>query len=138
MRQWKSALSLDREAVQRASAEEKTDFSEISASFAIADGVARNKDLVAKSPFLRVGGEGAVDIGRGRVDYLARATVTGTPEGQGGAELAALKGVSLPVRVFGPFDAVDYKPQWSAVAAELATQRAKGTIGGLLKGLGGM
>jgi AsmA protein len=42
--------------------------------------VARNKDLVAKSPFLRVGGEGAVDIGRSRVDYLARATVTGTPE----------------------------------------------------------
>ena len=138
MRQWKSALSLDREAVQRANAEEKTDFSEISASFAIADGVARNKDLVAKSPFLRVGGEGAVDIGRSRVDYLVRATVTGTPEGQGGAELAALKGVSLPVRVVGPFDAVDYKPQWSAVAAELATQRAKGTIGGLLKGLGGM
>lgn len=136
MRQWKSALSLDRESVQRASTEEKTDFSEIGASFAIADGVARNKDLVAKSPFLRVGGEGAIDIGRSRVDYLARATVTGTPEGQGGAELAALKGVTLPVRVVGPFDAVDYKPQWSAVATELATQRAKGAVGDLLKGLG--
>jgi len=145
LRQWKSALSVDRESVQRASAEEKTDFSEISASFAIADGVARNKDLVAKSPFLRVGGEGAVDIGRSRVDYLVRATVTGTPEGQGGAELAALKGVTLPLRVVGPFDAVEYKPQWSAVATELATQRAKGllsgsakgAVGGLLKGLGG-
>jgi AsmA protein len=145
LRQWKSALSLDREAVQRASAEEKTDFSEISASFAIADGVARSTDLVAKSPFLRVGGEGAIDIGRGRVDYLARATVTGTPEGQDGAELAALKGLTLPVRVVGPFDAVDYKPQWSALAAELATQRvkgalsgsAKGAVGELLKGLGG-
>ena len=145
LRQWKTALSLDRDAAQRASAEEKTDFSEISASFAIADGVARNKDLVAKSPFLRVGGEGAVDVGRGRLDYLVRATVTATPEGQGGAELAALKGVTLPVRVVGPFDAVEYKPQWSTVATELATQRAKGALsesakgalGGVLKGLGG-
>jgi AsmA protein len=145
LRQWKTALSLDREAAQRASAEEKTDFSEISASFAIADGVARNKDLVAKSPFLRVGGEGAVDVGRGRLDYLVRATVTATPEGQGGAELAALKGVTLPVRVVGPFDAVEYKPQWSTVAAELATRHAKGALsesakgalGGVLKGLAG-
>jgi AsmA protein len=44
--------------------------------------------------------------------------------------------VTLPVRVVGPFDAVDYKPQWSAVATELATQRAKGAVGDLLKGLG--
>ena len=145
LRQWKSAIRLDREAVQRSSAEEKTDFSEISASFAIADGVARNKDLTAKSPFLRVGGEGLVDIGRGRVDYLARATVTATPEGQGGAELAALKGVTVPVQVVGPFDAVDYHVQWSAVAAALVGNRARealsesarGAVGGLLKGLGG-
>lgn len=145
MRQWKSAITLDRDAVQRASTEEKTDFSEASASFAIADGVARNKDLVAKSPFLRVGGEGLVDIGRGRVDYLVRAAVTNTAEGQGGAELAALKGVTLPVQIVGPFDAVDYRVQWSAVAAALVGKRARealsgsarGAVGDVLKGLGG-
>ncbi|EWS57710.1 putative assembly protein [Methylibium sp. T29-B] len=96
LRQWRSAVTLNKDAVQASSAEEKTDFSEISASFDIADGVARSKDLSGKSPFLRVGGEGLVDIGRGRVDYLAKATVTGTAEGQGGADLALLKGVTVP------------------------------------------
>lgn len=145
MRQWRSAIQLDKDAVQRASAEEKTDFSEASASFAIADGVARNKDLAAKSPFLRVGGEGLVDIGRGRVDYLVRAVVTNTAEGQGGADLAALKGVTLPVQIVGPFDAVDYRVQWSAVAAALLGNRARealsgsarGALGDVLKGVGG-
>ena len=140
LRQWRSAVTLNQDAVQAASAEEKTDFSEISASFDVKDGVARSKDLAAKSPFVRVGGEGLVDIGRGRVDYLARATVTGSSEGQGGAELEALKGVTVPVQLVGPFEAVDYKVQWSAVSGDLLkgaaqkalNERARGALGGLL------
>jgi len=68
LRQWRSAVSLDKDAVQAASTQEKTDFSEISASFQVAEGVARSRDLSAKSPFLRVDGEGAIDVGRGRID----------------------------------------------------------------------
>lgn len=144
LRQWRSAITLNKDAVQASSAEEKTDFSEISASFDIAGGVARSKDLSAKSPFLRVGGEGLVDIGKGRVDYLARATVTGTSKGQDGADLDALKGVTVPVQLVGPFAAVDYKVQWSAVAADLVGKRVEdaakkavqdklgGALGGLL------
>ena len=142
LRQWRSAVTLNKDAVQASSADEKTDFSEISASFDIAQGVARSKDLSGKSPFLRVGGEGEVDIGEGRVDYLARATVTSTSKGQDGDELAALNGVTVPVRLVGPFEAVDYRIQWSAVAADLLSKRAKdaladkakGTLGGLLGG----
>jgi AsmA protein len=73
-----------------------------------------------KSPFLRLGGDGAIDIGRGMIDYTARATVTSTATGQDGAELAALKGLTVPVRLTGPFEAVDWKIQWSAVAAGVA------------------
>ena len=117
MRQAKAALSMKDDASQKAVQTEKTDFSELSASFQIADGVARSNDLDMKSPFLRLGGEGLADIGKGRIDYTARATVTGTAAGQGGAELAALKGVTVPVRLSGPFEAIDWKIQWSAVAA---------------------
>lgn len=139
LRQWRSAVSLDQNAVQAASAEEKTDFSEISASFDIAGGVARSNDLSAKSPFLRVGGEGLVDIGKSRIDYLAKATVTGTAEGQGGADLAALKGVTVPVRLVGPFEAVGYEVQWTAVAAALLSNRAKEALNERTKGvLGGL
>jgi len=117
LRQAKAALAMRSDSAQKASQVEKTDFSELTATFQIADGVAHNKDLDVKSPFLRLGGDGAIDIGKGMIDYTARATVTSTSAGQGGAELAALKGLTVPVRLTGPFEAVDWKIQWSAVAA---------------------
>lgn len=123
LRQAKAALTMRGDTTQKASQVEKTDFSELSATFQIADGIARSRDLDVKSPFLRLGGEGAIDIGRGTIDYVARATVTGAPTGQDGAELAALKGVTVPVRLSGPFEAVDWKIQWSAVAADVAKSK---------------
>jgi AsmA protein len=117
LRQAKAALTLRQDASQKASQVEKTDFSELNASFQIADGIARSTDLDVKTPFMRLGGDGAVDVGKGRIDYTARATVTATAAGQGGAELAALKGVTVPVRLAGPFEAIEWKVQWSAVAA---------------------
>ena len=125
LRQAKAALGLKQDATQKASQVEKTDFSELSASFQIDKGVARSRDLDLKSPFLRLGGEGAADIGRGTLDYTARATVTGAPTGQDGADLAALKGVTVPVRLSGPFDAIEWKIQWSAVAGEVLRNKAE-------------
>jgi AsmA protein len=95
----------------------------MSASFQIADGVARSTDLDAKSPFLRLGGAGSADVGRGRIDYTARATVANTSKGQEGADLEALKGITVPVLLSGPFEAIDWKIQWSAIAAGMAKSR---------------
>lgn len=127
-RQAKAALSLKKDALTQASASEQTDFSEISASFAITNGVARSNDLSAKSPYLRVTGEGAVDIGQSTLDYTAFVTVTDTSKGQGGADLAALDGVRVPVRLSGPFDAVQVQVQWSAVSSAVARQAVQQKI----------
>jgi AsmA protein len=129
LRQAKAALSMKQDATQKASQTEKTDFSELTATFQIADGVARNRDLDMKSPFLRLGGEGAIDIGRGRIDYVARATVTTTAKGQDAAELAALKGVTVPVRLAGPFESLDWKIEWSSVAAGVVTKQLEDKLG---------
>ena len=118
LRQAKAALAMKSDSVSQASTAEKTDFSELSASARIADGVAQSDDLDIKSPFLRIGGAGRFDIGRGTIDYTARATVVGSPNGQDGADLAALKGVTVPVVLSGPFDAIGWKIQWSGVAAK--------------------
>ncbi|HVO05205.1 MAG TPA: AsmA family protein, partial [Burkholderiaceae bacterium] len=118
LRQAKAALAMKADAISQASASEKTDFSELSASARIANGVATSDDLDVKSPFLRIGGAGRFDIGRGTIDYTARATVIGSPAGQDGADLAALKGVTVPVHLSGPFDAIGWKVQWSGVAAQ--------------------
>jgi AsmA protein len=130
LRQAKATLGLKGgDEVQKASRTEKTDFSELSATFDIREGVARSNDLDMKSPFLRLGGDGALDIGKNRIDYTARATVTGTSKGQDGAELAALKGLTIPVHLTGPLDAIDWRIRWSAVA----TQALKTEVGSKLE-----
>lgn len=116
-----------------AAAGEATDFSELSASFAIRDGVARNDDLAAKSPLLRVGGSGDIDLGAGRLDYLVKATVVATLEGQGGAELQALRGQTVPVKLSGPFSAIDWKIDFGAMAKDAARQRLEDRLGGPLE-----
>ena len=106
-----------------ASAEEKTDFSELAASFRIVNGIARNDDLHIKSPLLRIGGAGDIDLAAQRIDYLVRATVVATLQGQGGPELQALKGLTVPVKLAGPFGAIDWRVDFSGMVRELAQQK---------------
>jgi AsmA protein len=100
---------------QQANANQKTDFSELSASFKIANGVARNDDLALKSPFIRLGGAGDIDVGASQINYLAKATVVSSGEGQGGKGADELKGLTVPVRLTGPFDKLAYKIEWGAM-----------------------
>lgn len=106
-----------------ASTEQKTDFSELSGSFRIANGVARNDDLALKSPLLRIAGAGDINLGADRLDYLVKATVVATLQGQGGPELQALKGLTVPVRLSGPFTAIGWKIDVSGMAREAAKQK---------------
>lgn len=100
-----------------ANASEKTDFSELSATFDIRNGIAHNSDLTAKSPLFRLGGEGDIDIGRSAMNYLARVSVVATLQGQGGADLSSLRGVTVPVRISGPFDSLHYSLDIGSMAS---------------------
>lgn len=100
---------------QQANANQKTDFSELSASFKIANGVAHNDDLAMKSPFIRLGGAGDIDVGASQINYLAKATLVASGEGQGGKGADELKGLTVPVRLNGPFDKLAYKIEWGAM-----------------------
>lgn len=133
LRQFKAALSLQQDAVSQARETEKTDFSEMSASFLFNHGVGTNKDLDLKSPFLRVGGDGTVNLPASSLDYTVRASVINTSKGQGGAELAALDGVTVPVRLQGPFDALDWRVRWSEVATGAAANTIKKQLGNQLR-----
>ena len=105
---------------QAASQTDKTDFSELTATFNIKNGVAHNNDLSGKSPLLRLGGDGDIDIGNETLDYLVKATVVATAAGQGGKELGDLKGLTVPVKLSGPFTAPQYKIDFSGIAASAA------------------
>lgn len=117
-RELKAKFSRKEDVVQAAKKTDKTDFSEMTASFRIANGVARNDDLAAKSPFLRLAGAGDIDIGNGGINYLAKASVVNTSGGQGAKDLEHLKGVTVPVRLTGPFDNISYKLELGSMVQE--------------------
>ncbi len=109
---------------ESANKDEKTDFSELKASFKIANGVAHNDDLSMKSPLLRLSGAGDINIGTDSIDYLAKATLAKTLEGQGGADSVA--GVTVPVRVSGPFADLKYGLDFGAMVSDAARQKVAG------------
>ena len=102
---------------------EKTDFSELTGTLRIVNGVAHNDDLSAKSPLIRVAGNGDVNIGEDRLDYTVKATVVSTLQGQGGPELQAMKGLTVPVRLTGPLTAIAWKIDFAGLASEAAKQK---------------
>jgi AsmA protein len=108
----------------------RTDFSEMSATFKITNGVAHNDDLSMKSPLLRVTGSGDIDIGRETLNYLAKPTVVASLKGQGGADLQALNGLTFPIKVTGTFSAPKYGLDFSAIAADIAKKNLLGKVGG--------
>jgi AsmA protein len=118
---------------QAANTAQKTDFTEMKASFQIRNGVAHNEDLTMKSPLLRLAGAGDIDIGNDAINYLAKATVVGTSKGQGGAETYQLKGVTVPVKLTGPLGAPKYEIDYGALAAEAAKQEVEKKAGELLQ-----
>ncbi|HEU4622257.1 MAG TPA: AsmA-like C-terminal region-containing protein, partial [Burkholderiaceae bacterium] len=102
---------------QADAANEKTDFSELSATFQIANGVATSKDLAMKAPLVRLSGAGAIDIGNDRVDYTVEASLVNTLTGQGGKERTqAGVEVTVPVRVVGPLAQPQYEVLWAKAA----------------------
>ena len=132
LRDLKTALAAGSAQTQAASSAEKTDFSELTGSFSIKNGVATNSDLQAKSPLLRVNGAGTIDIGAGALDYTVQAAVVGTLAGQGGAELASLRGVTVPVHLSGPFTALSYQLDWGSLARQAAKAQAAEQVKNLL------
>ena len=125
LRKTKAAFGSKSAQQQGADASQRTDFSEMTASFTIRNGVAHNEDLEVKAPLVRLGGAGDIDIGNAQLNYLARATVVATSKGQGGADLGHLAGLTVPVKLSGPFDAPKIEVDYRSLATDAAKTKAK-------------
>lgn len=119
---------------------EKTDFSGLTASFNINQGIARNNDLSLKSPIVRLAGEGEIDIGKDRLDYLAKVSVDDSLT-RPGAELAQLKGITIPLRLHGPYSQIAYTLELEKLLVEVVKsqlqEKAKEVLGKELQKLFG-
>lgn len=122
LRNWKSFLP-GQEAPPNAP--NKTDFSDLSASFKIAHGVVHNEDLTASAPFLRLSGSGDVDLGAERLNYLLKARLVATTEGQDSAQNDPKSGLTVPVRLTGTFASPDWKIEFPNLLPDTADLKAK-------------
>jgi len=74
---------------------------------------------------VRLAGAGNIDIGGEKLDYLLKATIVATLEGQAGKELAALRGVTVPVRISGPFAEPKARLDFNSMVGEAVKQKVK-------------
>jgi len=95
------------------SSSQRTDLTDLSASFVIKNGVAHNDDLSAKSPVLRLSGAGDVNIGANEIDYLAKVSSASSSGGK-----------ALPVKIHGTLDAPKFDPDFGTLAKDLLKEQA--------------
>ncbi|AUU23421.1 AsmA family protein [Aeromonas caviae] len=87
----------------------KTDFSALTASFQIANGIARSDDIQLFAPALRVKGQGQTALVPETLDFLFLTSVVESSKGQGGKTVDELKDITIPVRIGGHWQAPSYK-----------------------------
>ncbi|MCP4328550.1 MAG: AsmA family protein [Alphaproteobacteria bacterium] len=118
--------------------EQKTDFSELSATFVIVNGMLTNDDLNMSSPLFRVDGAGTADLPARTVNYKVTPKLVASTEGQGGA--TDLKGVAVPVIISGPWSDLSYTPDILGAIGdpEELAKGALGALGGSLEGGAGL
>jgi AsmA protein len=81
-----------------------TDFSTLSGTFTITNGILRNNDLKLESAELPMTGAGTIDLPRRQVDYRLTPRVAGA--------------IAVPVLITGPWDHLSYRPDVGALLNE--------------------
>jgi AsmA protein len=85
-----------------------TDFSEMSATFAVANGVAATDNLRMMLPAARMEGTGLINIGEQTIDMRLAPRLVNSAQGQGGD--ATVAGIGIPFRISGPWSRVSFRP----------------------------
>lgn len=88
--------------------EKKTDFSSLTLSGTITEGVVYSDDLDVKAPLVRVEGEGKADLVEERINYTVQSKLVATTKGQQSGGVDDLSGIPLPVQIKGRFDQLKF------------------------------
>jgi AsmA protein len=122
------------QAPEKSDSGQQTDFTTMTVSGKITNGVLHSDDLNAASPLLRITGAGDVNLVNSTLDYTAQPTVVNTATGQGGKQMANLNGVIIPVRVYGPFSQPKYQLDAATALKQQAVQKLADKRGAKLGG----
>ncbi|MES2501756.1 MAG: AsmA family protein, partial [Pseudomonadota bacterium] len=133
IRELKSKVNILKTKDASADKTKKTDFSELTATFNIKNGVAHNEDLAMKAPILRLAkgdSRGDIDIANETINYLAKPTIVKSLKGQGGADLDDLSGIAIPLKITGTFASPKYGMDFAALGTALAQSKLLDKVGG--------
>lgn len=119
----KAHAVIKRQPIPEETGPNKTEFSELSGSFKIENGVVSNNDLSVGAPLLRVTGAGKADLNTEMVDYLVHTKLVKTLDVQDGG-MEELRGVDIPVRITGPFA----RPKFDVQLDEILKAKVKAKV----------
>ena len=105
---------------QASNPEQKTDFTSLTGSFSVVNGVASNPDLLLASPLVRLQGAGTAHLITNALDYKLTAKLVGSLKGQG-TESEKLRGIDIPITITGTMQ----KPQFGLDASGLLKSKLK-------------
>ena len=91
----------------------RTEFTSVTATGFVTDGVFTNNDFLAELPFLQLNGKGLVDLNTSEVDYSLEVRVLDRPEFMAGAtaeELADFTETVVPLKITGPLSSPSVRP----------------------------
>ncbi|MCK8045216.1 AsmA family protein [Shewanella sp. 1CM18E] len=117
---------------------QKTDFTSMTGSFKIAQGVVSNPDLDMSSPLIRLKGSGTANIINEALDYKLTTSVVGSLEGQGGDKRDALYGVEIPFAIKGTMSEPKFSLDTKALLDSKLKEETNKLKDSLLKKFGGL
>ncbi|WP_162783804.1 AsmA-like C-terminal region-containing protein [Devosia naphthalenivorans] len=120
--------------------EAKTEFTELSVAVDIQNGVGRTQDIRLLGPFVRMSGQGSIDLAAQTIDMRLDPRVVGSLDGQGGD--FDISGLGMPILVKGTLSAPSIYPDISDILADpnralQALSQLGGGVGELANGATG-
>lgn len=137
--------------VEGTSEAKKTDFSAMTATLKLKNGIVTTDNMQAQSPLLRVRGKGQANYINETIDFTISTSIVGTLEGQGGKNIDELKDITIPINVSGNWADPKFKLVFDDILKQKAQkeidrgvekltdkikdEKTKEAVDGLLKGL---
>ncbi|QIR14553.1 AsmA family protein [Shewanella aestuarii] len=79
----------------------KTDFTSLTGTFSLKEGLFNNPDLAMSSPLIRINGKGGANILTEEIDYQLTTKIVGSLTGQG--DSTSMAGIDIPLSISGSF-----------------------------------
>jgi len=130
LRDFKSMIGRKQDDTQQNNRSQSTDFSQLDARLDLAQGVGTLSQLDLRAPLLRLspGKPARIDLVANQFDLVVNTNVVNTSKGQGGADLDALREITVPVHLTGPIEAPVYRIMWAEVGGNVLKNAVEDAI----------